>query len=553
MKTVASVQNVLIPFSEQALASTAGERSEFVPFTASVEQISLTIYLIRSDQVQACERELLSADSIPLLQPLDGVFIPLRAREAEPRWAFAVRSILQTQQSDLSFPTQSPAGLLLLRHAGKLFIVSFGHAWLKLKDDWLERDFGRRAALNSMERDQIVEIRAEQVFAKWHVANDRAPRATSVEEFSVDFDRDLVGRVEGVPSHRVFGQSIRGGTSLHVTVPFADLPAVLEMADSLFASHRYREIWPEIETISPVHDKAKQAALESHLDQELASGQAQKNMALFTPASKRENAEPANAFVFGRFSASAVRSPYLNFESWLNFLRRNDREPSVSSAKDSPVHLLDDCGQRIKTYRAFDCFGYELPLDGRQYVLSSGQWYEATPEFVSRINRTVAAIKVPSIHIPDWNQSDDEKTYNLAAVKSGFLHFDAKNLYFGGRQSKFEWCDLVHQDSRTLVFVKIVSKSSGMSHLVEQVRRTVELFFSTDPSYRQQLRGVFATHYPEIDCEWLDHRPQNGEWNLCLASLGRPALDLPFFARCALARVYRDLTERGHAVSFAGI
>lgn len=47
----------------------------------------------------------------------------------------------------------------------------------------LERDFGRRVALNSIAKNGLVEIRAEQVFARWHLASDRAPRASAVEEF----------------------------------------------------------------------------------------------------------------------------------------------------------------------------------------------------------------------------------------------------------------------------------------------------------------------------------------------------------------------------------
>jgi hypothetical protein len=32
------------------------------------------------------------------------------------------------------------------------------------------------------------------VFAKWHLASERAPRASSVDEFGVEFDRDLIDR-----------------------------------------------------------------------------------------------------------------------------------------------------------------------------------------------------------------------------------------------------------------------------------------------------------------------------------------------------------------------
>jgi hypothetical protein len=43
-----------------------------------------------------------------------------------------------------------PGGMLVLRRNGRTFGAIFGHAWLILEDQWLERDFGRRVALNTV-------------------------------------------------------------------------------------------------------------------------------------------------------------------------------------------------------------------------------------------------------------------------------------------------------------------------------------------------------------------------------------------------------------------
>jgi uncharacterized protein (TIGR04141 family) len=101
-----------------------------------------------------------------------------------------------------------------------------------------------------------------------------------------------------------------------------------------------------------------------------------------------------------------------------------------------------------------------------------------------------------------------------------------------------------------MVFAKIPSRSSGMSHLYEQARRTADLFFTTDGGYRKKLKEVFAKKYSAAPRDWLDHRPSNQDWSFCLVSLGRRAETLPFFAKCGLARVHKELTVRGHGVSF---
>lgn len=520
------------------------------------QKVGLTIYLLRPDKLAVFESELKKpgTDVRPLSAPLDGEFIPLPSVVGEPSWVRVVRSVLQNP-AGLTLGAQSPAGLLTVRRGAKTFVVSFGHAWQRLEDQWLERDFGLRVALNSIAPNKLIEIRAEQVFAKWHIASERAPRASFVDEFGVEFDRDLVASLEGIPSHPLFGKHIRGGTSLRLELPFSQLGAALDKAATLFASLAYKKRWPEVDNVSPVRDLTLIAKLEAQLDAEFTSGQAQKRLVLFTPAQRREE-EPqlAQSYVFGRLSKTSPTRPYLLVESWINFLKEKNLPPSVEEAKTSRIHLLDQGKEEIKNYTVFDCFCYELALGGQAYILSSGVWYEVVSDFLARVNQSIAKIDKPTVPLPAWNQVESEGEYNTRCANvPGFLHFDCADVIFGGGQSRFEFCDFLHQKTKSLFFAKIASKSSGMSHLVEQVRRTAELLFSTDRSYRQALSKVFATYHPKADASWLNSRPSNGDWTLCMVSLGRSANKLPFFAKCALWRAHKDLTERGHDVLFTAV
>lgn len=80
-----------------------------------------------------------------------------------------------------------------------------------------------------------------------------------------------------------------------------------------------------------------------------------------------------------------------------------------------------------------------------------------------------------------------------------------------------------------------------MSHLLEQVQRTAELLFSQDQSYRRELSTLIEKVHKGMDVTWLTSRPRQGDWNLCLVSLGKAKEKLPFFARCGLAKLFRDL------------
>ncbi len=516
------------------------------------QKLPLSIYLLRPDRVDAFKQKLLDGSQLvlPLSKPFDGFVLPLKNRENTPDWVTVLKSALENP-GGLLLTSQSAGALMFLNHAGKSFVLSFGYGWRKLEDEWLELDFGRRVALNSIDPDKIVEMQSEQVFAKWHRSSERAPRASRIDEFSVESDRDLVATVEGLSSVKLFGKIVRGGTNLHFEVPFAKLDSVLTKAISLFASHAYQNRWPEVDNVSPVKDQSLIDKLEVRLDAELAAGTAQPKMVMFTPTYRRVESVPVDSYVFGRLTDGAATTPYLMVDSWTNFLARKGRKPSVAEARATPIHLLGDAKEEMSSCDAFDCFGYEMGLDGRQYILSSGVWYEVVVEFLKKINNAASTIAGPGVTLPAWDGSESEPEYNLRCGKRpGFLHFDTKNIYYGGNQSKFEFCDLLHMKSKTLYFAKIASKSSGMSHLVEQVRRTAELLFSTDGTYRQELIKIFKKQHKGEDTEWLKSKPRNSDWNLCLVSLGKSTAQLPFFARCSVVKLYKDLRERGHEVSF---
>lgn len=519
------------------------------------DSIGLTVFLLKKDQEQAFDSRYPPTDStaLPLANGTDGRFIPLPSQPSTPRWATAIRGLLATPTA-LNVRSQSPAGLLVLPRGGRTFVITFGYAWMKLEDAWVERDFGRRVALNLINADGLVEIRTEQVFAKWHVASDRAPRASSVDEFGVEFDRDLVAVVEGVPLDASLGKSVRGGTSLRLNVPVDGLIATLDKAEALFLSDAYKKHWPEIDNLSPVKGQELVSDLEAQLDAELASGAAQTRLVMCTPTYRRDDPLVVDSYVFGRLTKSPAKRPYLTVHQWLDHLADRGLDASVENAKGTSIHLFDEDGSEPRTCSVFDCFGYELSLGGEQYILSSGVWYKAAPDFIKRINTAVSKIGKSPVVLPTWNQTDTEGEYNAkCGAQDGFLFFDAKNVSFGGGHSRFEFCDVMHPESRTLLFAKIASKSSGMSHLVEQVRRTSELVFSADPAFRKKLKRIVEKNHPTTDTSWLDSRPRPSDWHLCLVSLGKAKQHLPFFAKCGLTKLYGEMRERGHDVSFTHV
>jgi uncharacterized protein (TIGR04141 family) len=128
------------------------------------------------------------------------------------------------------------------------------------------------------------------------------PRASSVDEFGVEFDRDLVGVVGGVPDKSLgttLGKNIRGGTSLKVNVPFNTLEALLDQAGTQFDSTAYKKVWPEIDTIMPVTDPTLIGQLESQLDADILAGKTKNKIILFIPTRRDQDTASMESYVFG--------------------------------------------------------------------------------------------------------------------------------------------------------------------------------------------------------------------------------------------------------------
>ena len=490
---------------------------------------------------------------IPLEGGLDGRFVPVPSTRLPPRWLAAVRPFLATEAEKFSLFSESPAGMMFVRRGARAFVITFGHAWQQLEPQWLELDFGRRIALNAIPPDQLLEVNTEQIFAKWHLARERAPKATSVREFALEHDRDLVAALEGVPSEKVFGGALRGSISLRMSIEFAEVANALDRAATLFESDAYKNDWPEIDNLVPASN-SDTATLDALLDADLQSGVARSHAVLFSPNFRRGDQLAAESYSFGRRQKEQATAPYLLYGSWERFLQGLKQKPSLESAKSTPVHLFDEGGEPFAKHTVYECLGYEVSHDSHQYFLSSGIWYRATDNFVTTVNSAINLLKRSPVALPAWNGVNSEGEYNKSCcVDKDMLHFDAKNIPFGGGQSKFEFCDFLNTRHKVLFFAKIPTRSSDCSHLVEQVRRTVELLFGPENEFRRKLKGVMRRHYPKVTADWLDGRPRPGDWNFCLVSLGKKKKELPFFAKCGIRRLVKSLEQIGHPVSFESV
>jgi len=523
-------------------------------------RLSVSVYLLKKSRTAEAQQQLEAASAAvyPLIDSIPGgALVALPADAEPPRWLEPISELLAPGDAP-ELQGQSPGAVLWAPRADKTFVFTFGYGHSKVKGEWVEPDFGKIVALSIVTQGQVREVRAEQVFARRHIASERAPRASAVREFGFQADRDLVTAVEGVPEPMywpTFGTKVRGGVSFKFDLEVDKLVETLDRIAERFDSNDHRRQWPQASNLVSIRDDVVIQQLDSLLDDLLTGPHPEASISLAAPGERSGDGTYPQHFVIGRMAKNAASSPYLMFASWQRYLQGKGHQSGVNAAKDTPVHLLDENTEEINTCAMYSCMGAEVDFSGVTHVLSSGSWYAADRPFIDSTNRTLATLGAPSVALKAWNTTDNEGPYNAdaAAANPDLWLFDKELVSYGGGASRFEYCDIMHLPTKTLYFVKHPGGSAGVSHLCEQVRRTAELFFDADPGYRKKLTEKVIGVGKGWATDWLNERPKQHEWDLCLVLMGKHVGALPFFAKCGVAWLLGELQRRGFKVSFQAV
>ncbi|MDH5824283.1 TIGR04141 family sporadically distributed protein [Luteimonas sp. RD2P54] len=513
--------------------------------------MSVTVFMIRRAAYSEFNAFLKTlGNGVSTIGGINGVFYPIPSRPERPAWVNALSGKYIPATAAAGLVSQSPAGILTCRINGKLFAVCFGHGWMKLSNDWVDHSFGRRVVLNSIAEDDLRQLRSEQVLANRHRSIERSPSSAKLNDFGYESDRDLVFSVEGFCRVPPFLGVVRGGAPVRFDVDISLFPRAI-FAASTRLGRGYQSKFPDIDSLVPVTLRDDVTAMDHRLDEEMSGGNVN-NLVGLTPPASLEVFDQDVYFSYGRWKeVGHARSWALAYSEWTDSLA--GAAVSLATAESSKVHVVDAAtGRRKTSVKIRDALSFDFVRKDGHYVIFSGKWYRASPNLSVKLDAFLGSLVDSAFPPPIWNGRDDEGTYNHSAcvADARLVHMDARNIFYGGGQSKFEFCDFLDPVNKVLYFVKNPCSAAGMSHLYEQARRTTELFFGNNRGYVEKLRIALLRHRADIDVSWLDVPPRGPEWEICLVSMGRAAADLPLFAKCGLMRVHRELSGRFRQVSY---
>ena len=222
---------------------------------------------------------------------------------------------------------------------------------------------------------------------------------------------------------------------------------------------------------------------------------------------------------------------------------------TLDQLKKWHVEQMDAEGHVQRDWSLYRCFYAEASADGNTYVLNSGRWFRVDTDFVRIVNDEVDPYlrgDFALISLPDYNHAT-EGDYNaaVAGADQRFAHMDRKNIWYGGKQSQIEVCDMF-SEKKELVHVKRYSGSATLSHLFAQGIVSAQAMV-TDPAFRKEFNKRLPKSHKLPDSQ---ARIDTREWAVvdAIASKHRGRLDLPFFSRVTLRNAMRSIGAMGYRI-----
>ena len=507
---------------------------------------AFTIYLIREE---ARKPEEILGDLSKLEKP---VAIPLHFQNrviggalyfakrelALPKWTRFFGDLLD----GVAIPqVRSLPAVLLVPIEARIFAVTFSHGNSLLEPGVVEPSFGLRVALNCLAPKKTRSFDKKSFDALFRQSREQAAKETSLDEFGIDAERDLIRGVSGRTKSKVYGTRMSGSESLSVSASLTphNLASHLWRYNSAFESQEFLSDYPWIGKIAEERDPETTALLDMFLVEKVSGSDADSSQVWLAPPEIIDWAQVAKFAYFlpaSRRERKLARND-LDLQQFLTLVRRESGLSSVDDLRRSYVESVDDSGYQVRRWRIYDCLNAELESDGRSYVLSQGKWYRVDRDLVQDVESYFNAIPRFRLQLPDYRH-ENEQSYSNFVVNSNFEEMclmDARNIQRG---DPIELCDIWTRNNE-FIHLKRQRSSSGLSHLFSQGLISGELF-KLDREFREKANLKIPVDFRFASPAAV---PDSSLFTVVYGIISPPGkLRLPLFSRINLRIAGKKLT-----------
>lgn len=445
------------------------------------------------------------------------------------------------------FGTSSNVGaVFVIRISGATFALSFGTGFHLLKQEAIERDFGLKVTLNSVDPDKLRSL--DKASYDHNPLNSRTQSTRDVDIFNLhlDSEMEMLYAITGTSLVKEFGSHVTGRDALTIAVEtnLSNIPAILSKSIK-----QYRSNLPDkfswVDNINRVRDYDEIEILDLELNKHLDSNNIN-NFWLGEPEIVDWEGQVGYSFDMHQ---RTLRHAVLSFDDYVAYLA--GVAPTVESMKSNVVHVNNTEYQSVKCWPVYRCLYAEIEYGNGYYILRNGVWYKINFEFVSAVDECLSNIDIHPFSFPIYSH-DNEGDYNAQVANSNksFCLMDKNNIKIGGPYDKLEHCDLI-KDGNEFIHVKLYRSSSTLSHLFSQGFVAAEAFIK-DPEYRERLNPKLPASIKLIDPK-LRPDPSNYRIVYAIATNKNIPNELPFFSKVTLKNSLKTLRALNYNISLSKI
>jgi len=509
---------------------------------ADEPMVDLTIYLVKKNRITpgAALKNTVSLQSatLALSEGCDATIYIRKQTSNPPRWANFFYEFLDADK----FGRNSSTGAILsVPCQGRILLVTFGQGWYNIDSSAIEMDFGLRTALNILDPTSIRSIDKATLEGQPKQLREQSGRATEIQYFGIDVERDLLQAVTGTPIDKRFGTRVSGLDSVHLSLHITPraLPDLLNSLLLAFSSDEYKNgpfSW--IDHIAQIRDPEIIADLDSTLVGKINRLDIEK-IWLTVPEIIDWNR------VTGFRYSMAKKAPRVN-DVWLPRFLETIREKGISKLDlmRRKIYCIDADGNSVLDRPSYNFIYAEIDRQGEICLLNNGKWYRVESDYADTVNKNFASIKLCERDLPQYSD-DSEGAYNARVAREEpgkYVLMDTELAYVPGAASGVEICDLYRQE-REFIHVKRYGGSSVLGHLFNQGLVSGELF-KMDAAYREIVNGKLPEDRKIPDCS---RAPDAGEYSVVYAiiSASDKPLSVPFFSKISLRHCVTRLQAMG--------
>ncbi|TDB97216.1 DUF6119 family protein [Actinomadura sp. 7K534] len=391
--------------------------------------------------------------------------------------------------------------LLLLGVAGDRYAIGFGSGSRAVPDQLKDHGFGLGFTIRAVDAEQVRSVVRRSMTGLGRQDATHVPSGIPIGHIGLSEYAEIVGKLAGMVDPGDLGLEqgrpvrVEGAAGLRLRIPLdRDRLVALLRRISEICARSVPDDFAFVEAVTPVRDEWRITDLDRRLGERLRTGPGDNTGMRLAAAVPMDLADLAGHARSHRIKIGSVETTCpgeLDLDAILHRCRLQHRVPAVRALRNGEVRMCeDDEGLQVLGRAPADRWlAAAARVNGREYFLVEGVWYEGGAEYFAAVRRRIAGLfkPVPSLGLPAWpddlapppgSRKRGEAVYNEWVQDSfgvtRFLSLDrtsARTEFHGA--NGFEPCDLLGPGNE-LVHVKRGKGTEPFSHLFSQALISAE-------------------------------------------------------------------------------